>query len=636
MGMFRQRPRTPSPFGLLPLDELGPVEAGVQDTALNEAVSRRPSVALQPAGAFVGNIVAGSRFRAGTIIALALLGVFVLRAGYLQVAQGATYRALAEANRVRTHILPAERGIITDRNGVVLANNTPSFTLVGRMDELPDDLVARETLFSDVAVQIGADPTQFTDAYNAAGNAAEAVLMLDVPYEAALEFAVHDDEVQGIDIVLGEQRAYITDDLPSLSHVLGYTGIISAEEYAARRDDGYVSYDRIGKQGVEASHEATLRGAYGKETIEVDAVGEYLRTIAKVDPVNGERLTLSIDATLQAQIEYVLAQRLKGTGSERAAVVAMDPRNGEVLALVSWPAYDANLFARGIDEAAYRALLEDENDPLFPRASAGEYPSGSTIKPVFAAAALTDGIITASTSFLSSGGLQIGDRFFPDWRAGGHGVTNVYHAIADSVNTFFYIIGGGFDTFQGMGIDRLMGWAATFGFGSQSGLDIPGEADGFLPTPEWKESETGEPWYIGNTYNVSIGQGDFLVTPVQIARATSVFANNGVLTTPHLVLGQEAATKQVVTDEVAQVIKDAMRRTVTQGSATSLQAVPTEVCGKTGTAQWSRTAPPPAWFAGFAPDDASAITLTVIAEGGGKSSLAIPVAKDILTWYFSR
>lgn len=636
MGIFSPKKDVGSPFGLSPLDDLGQIYDDAEDISLNEAVSRRPSVAVQPARSFVGNVIAGSRYRRGLILAFGMLSIFLLRTGYLQIVRGATYRTLAEANRIRTHILPAERGIIADRNGVVLAKNNPSFTLVAQISELPKEAVERDALFAEVASLVNADAAEFSRLFDQSTDIAELALATDIPYETALSYAVHDDDIFGINLVLSERRSYITDGIPSLSHVLGYTGIINAEEYADLRDNGYVSYDHLGKQGLEVSHEAELRGTYGQEIVEVDATGKFLRTIAKQDPVNGERLTLSLDATLQAQIEYVLEARLKGTGSSRAAVVAMNPTNGEVLALVSWPAYDANLFAAGIDQASYSALLEDENDPLFPRATAGEYPSGSTIKPMFAAAALSEGIITPTTSFLSSGGLQIGDRFFPDWRAGGHGTTNVYHAIADSVNTFFYIIGGGYDTFQGLGIYRLMSWAATFGFGSPSGIDLPGEADGFLPSPEWKEEETGEPWYIGNTYNVSIGQGDFLVSPLQIARATSVFANQGILTTPHLVLGADLPSTQIISKEITDVIKEAMRRTVTQGSATSMQSVPVEVAGKTGTAQWSRTSPPHSWFTGFAPYDNPEITLTVIVEDGGNSSLAIPISREILTWYFSR
>lgn len=635
MPWFSAENPEPSPFGAAPLDELGMLSDTSHDVMMHEAVSRRPAVFAQPMSAFVGNVVHRARYRLGLGIVFAVLGIFFLRAGYLQVVEGTAYRALAEANRVRSHILPAERGVITDRNGVVLANNTPSFTLLGRPKELPIDVVERAQLLASAAALVGGDAAAWADAFLAAKDGPEFALMQNVPYEQALLFAVHDHDMTGIDLQLGQERSYITDTIPSFSHVLGYTGLMNEEEYEEHKAEGYAAYDHIGKQGVESSHEATLRGTFGKETIEVNAQGNFLRTIAKVDPVNGARLTLSIDARLQAYAELVLAERLEGTVASRAAVVAMDPENGEILALVSWPAYDANLFVGGIDDASYQALLNDPDHPLFPRATAGEYPSGSVIKPVYAAAALTEGIITSATSFLSTGGLQIGDRFFPDWRGGGHGTSDVYHAIADSVNTFFYIIGGGYDTFQGLGIRRLMSWAAVFGFGTPSGLDVPGEADGFLPSPEWKESETGEPWYIGNTYNVSIGQGDFLVTPVQIARAISVFANEGVLTTPHLVLGASGAMSQVVTPEIAQIVKDAMRETVTNGSATSLQSVPVEVAGKTGTAQWSRTSPPHSWFSGFAPYDNPEISITVVVEDGGNASLAIPISREILEWYFA-
>lgn len=623
-----------SPFGLVPLDELGQLQDSLHDTALDEAASRRPSAGTQPIRAFVGNAVPRMRYRHGGMIVLGILAIFFVRAGLLQVVHGASYRALAEANRVRIHILPAERGVITDRFGTVLANNTPSFTLVGRPTELPQEQPEREQVLQQVATLVDGDVNQFIASYEAAVDSTEFALMQNVPYEQAMTFAVHDTDIHGVDLVLGEQRSYITTTIPSLSHVLGYTGLINTEEYAEVKDSGYVPYDYIGKQGVEASHETTLRGTYGKETIEVNASGKYLRTIGKQDPLNGERLTLTIDSELQAYAEEVLRNRLEGTVSSRASLVAMDPTNGEVLALVSWPAYDANVFSGGINQTDYSALLNDPDHPLFPRATAGEYPAGSTIKPVYAAAALSEGIITPTTTFLSSGGLQTGDHFFPDWRAGGHGVTNVYHAIADSVNTFFYIIGGGYEVTPGLGINRLMTWAATFGFGSPSGLDIPGEADGFLPSPEWKQEETGESWYIGNTYNVSIGQGDFLVTPLQIARATSVFANDGDMVTPHLDMKQSPITVPVVSSEIADVIRDAMRETVTKGSASSLQSVPVPVAGKTGTAQWSSKEPPHSWFTGFAPYDNPSITITIVVENGGDTALAIPVAREILEWYF--
>lgn len=636
--MAAPRNHTPAshPFGLEPHEDLGSVYDAFDETGFIEAVSRRPIAGAQSARSFVGNIVGGRRYRYGIIGATLLLSLFVLRAGWLQVVEGATYRALADNNRTRTHILPSERGVITDVHGIVLAQNTPSFSLIARIGELPAKDPARSEAFARAASLTNGNAAAFVQAVQDAGDTPETVLMLDVPYEHALAFVVEDDDISGIDIVLNERRSYITNTMPSLSGVLGYTGIISQDEYTSNADNGYVAYDRIGKQGVEKTYEALLRGTYGREITEVDSLGRYLRTIAKEDPVDGERLTLGIDARLQAYTELALESWLKGQTATRGAVVAMDPRNGEIRALVSWPAYDANLFAQGIDSATYNALLNDPDRPLFPRAYAGEYPSGSTIKPLYAAAALTEGIITSSTSFISVGGLQIGNRFFPDWRGGGHGVTNVYHAIADSVNTFFYYIGGGYDTFQGLGIDRLMSWAATFGLGTESGLDLPGEADGFLPSKAWKEAEKGEPWYIGDTYNVSIGQGDMLVTPVQIARMTAAFANGGTLVTPHVIANTDLPTSTVMASDIVEIIRDGMRQTITRGSATSLQSVPVEVAGKTGTAQWSTSSPPHSWFTGFAPFNDPSLVITVIIEDGGNQSLAIPISRDVLTWYFGQ
>ncbi len=447
--------------------------------------------------------------------------------------------------------------------------------------------------------------------------------------------AADQNNYEAVDLEVSSYRRYVTDNIPSLSHVLGFTGIISAEEYANREDKSYRRFDVIGKQGIEKYFEQELRGTFGEETIEVDALGKAERIIAKVDPIDGQNITLTIDSELQAFIENSITDHLSRYQATKASVVVMDPSSGEVLALVSYPAYDANLFIGGIDEASYQALLNDPDQPLFPRASAGEFPSGSVIKPVYAAAALMEGIITTKTSFLSVGGFYIGPYYFKDWKAGGHGVTDIYHAIADSVNTFFYIIGGGNETFNGLGLDRLMSYADKFGFGEQSGIDLPGEADGFLPSKQWKEETYGERWYIGDTYNVAIGQGNFIVTPLQIARSIAVFANGGYLVRPKLVAKEEEAP-QIVPMETVQIIRDAMRETVTNGTAMILQDLPVSVAGKTGTAQWSSTKVPHAWFTGFAPYENPSLVVTVLVEEGSDDYLAVPIAKDIFDWWFTK
>ncbi|MCR4312197.1 MAG: penicillin-binding transpeptidase domain-containing protein, partial [Candidatus Uhrbacteria bacterium] len=362
--------------------------------------------------------------------------------------------------------------------------------------------------------------------------------------------------------------------------------------------------------------------------------GVDIRTLSRNEKVDGTDLTLAIDERLQAAIEYILSAGLETLSTKRASVIAMQPDTGEILALVSYPSYDANLFTDGISTEAYAALVNDPNTPLFPRATSGGYPSGSTIKPVYAAAALMERIIEPSTSFFSSGGIWVGPKFYPDWRAGGHGATNVYHAIADSVNTFFYIIGGGNESFSGMGLETLMRYAALFGLGSPSGIDLPNELAGFLPSKAWKEETKGEQWYIGDTYNVSIGQGDLLVSPLQIARSTAVFANGGNLVTPHLSLAAPTETVDILPDDVYEVVRDAMRQTITNGSGTMLNGLPVDVAGKTGTAQWSNAAPPHSWFTGFAPFDDPEIVITVIIEQGGDHALALPISYKIFDWWY--
>ncbi|RMD52138.1 penicillin-binding protein 2, partial [Candidatus Parcubacteria bacterium] len=537
-------------------------------------------------------------------------------------------------NRIFHKIIPSERGVIYDRNSNILAENTAKFEVITSLSALPQDKRERDKILLNLANDLGISPFQFFDALDGVKDYTEPILLVDdIPYDKAIKLMSQENKYPFIQLETTYKRKYITDRIPSLSHILGYTGIISADEYEV--NSGYRRFDQIGKQGLEAEYESELRGIYGEESIEVDAKGNLKRIISRHEPIDGQDLTLALDINLQSYIETILKEKLEQYNLNNASVVVMDPNNGDVLALVSWPAFDANDFSGGIDSKKYNQLLNDERKPLFPRVYAGEFPSGSTIKPVHAAAALMDGVITTSTSFLSTGGIRIGIWFFPDWKSGGHGLTNVYWAIADSVNTFFYIIGGGYKDFQGLGIDKMMSYDSLFGFGKKTGIDLPGEADGFLPSPKWKMETKNERWYIGDTYHVAIGQGDLLVTPLQITVATSVFANNGYLVRPRLNLNREIKKTKIVDEEITKIIRDAMRLTVTAGSAQMLQDLPVEVAGKTGTAQWSTKYPPHSWFTGFAPVENPSLVITVLIENGGNDYLAVPITRDILNWYFS-
>jgi penicillin-binding protein 2 len=302
----------------------------------------------------------------------------------------------------------------------------------------------------------------------------------------------------------------------SFSHILGYTGKINDEEMKTLSQD-YSPIDYIGKTGLESSWEKELKGSPGRKNIEVDALGRQKKIINEVAAANGANLQLSINGALQQKAEEVAGLYLKRMNLRRASVIIMNPNNGEIMALVSLPGYDNNLFAGGISQEAYNKFLNDPDRPLFSRAVSGEFPSGSTIKPIFAAGALQEKVINAATSFVSTGGLRIGEWFFPDWKAGGHGITDVRKALAFSVNTFFYYIGGGYGDFKGLGVSGLVKYAQLFGLGKLTGIDLPGERPGFVPTANWKEQTKKEPWYIGDTYHFAIGQGDVLVTPLQVA-----------------------------------------------------------------------------------------------------------------------
>lgn len=588
-------------------------------------------------------------FRLFLIVVLVIFGTFIARAAYLQLFQGTYYRTVAEGNRIRLEPLPATRGLIFDRWGKLLVENIPQFTLTVRPSDFPKLSEDRDRLFS-ILKSYNISKDEILDVVETHQRSEEWLPLREgLPREQAIELMAELNNVPGISVRLETRRLYNNQEAKSLSHILGYMGKPSSEDIETGATDN--RSQSLGKLGLEEQYEDVLRGVNGKKQIEVDAFGNEKEIIAQENPKNGTHLVLTIDAELQSRAETILTNMLKATKKERGAVVMMDPRDGSVRALVSWPSFDANDFGEGLSAADYQSLVEDENQPLFPRAMAGTYPSGSTIKTVFSVGALEDGIITPSTTVNSVGGIGIGQWFFPDWKPGGHGPTNVYKAIAESVNTFYYYIGGGYGNFEGLGPNRLSLWAKRFGLGALTGIDIPGESAGFIPTVDWKERERQEPWYIGDTYHFAIGQGDVLVTPIQLATVAATIANGGTQYEPHLISkyrdpnGEEVKWEPQIRDqgfasaENLQVVKEAMRYAVTSetGGARSLQLVPVAVSGKTGTAQWHSEKSPHSWFMGFAPFDNPTISIAVLIEEGGsdRGSTALPVAREILTWYFS-
>ena len=608
---------------------------------------------------YLGAAVSPRRISGATIVMVAVLGLLFFRAVYLQGVAGSYYRDVAEGNRLRTVPITAPRGVFFDRFDQQLVYNISSFRLLVTPADLPTETAQRDRIITAVATLLGQSVESIAERLAAVEPYIyqPVVLAGQLTYEQAVTAIVEQRQWPGVTVEESWERQYHPPDSEvdtSLSHVIGYTGQLTRDDYVNLADQGYFLVDQIGKSGLEDAYETRLKGRNGRRQIEVDARGQEENVVAEQTPLAGEDLILTIDRDLQQAASQILATTMQRVGKQRGAVIVLDPRNGEIWASVSLPTFDHEQFARGLSTADYQRLVDDPHQPLFNRVIAGTYPSGSTIKPLMAAAALAEGIITTSTTVMSVGGVRIDRWFFPDWKAGGHGATNVTKAIAESVNTFFYYIGGGYPhngiptqpyDFVGLGPDKIAQYLKKFGLGTKTGVDLPGEADGFVPTVDWKNQTFDEPWYIGDTYNLSIGQGNLLVTPLQVASWTATVANGGHLLTPHFAktfinpdgeqrtIDWPVINPQVVDDQYLAIVREGMRQTVLAGSAQSFAALPVAVAAKTGTAQWNNNKSPHAWFTAFFPYDEPRFVITVLVEEGEEGSrVAAPVARDLIWW----
>src|SRR3989344_4277725 len=432
------------------------------------------------------------------------------------------------------------------------------------------------------------------------------------------------------------------------SHVIGYVGRVSSGDL--NNDSYYSILDFIGKDGLEAQYEKELRGLPGKIAVSVNSENAILKTLIAKEAMPGNNLELSIDGDLQKLLTNAINAKMIQTNSTAAAAVVLNVKSGEIIALVSLPSFDFN-------SQAYGEIIKDKNKPLFNRAISGFYPAGSTIKPFVASAGLAENIIDPNSKIDDTlGYIRIENQYDPDivytyrdWKA--HGFVDMRRAIAVSANVYFYTIGGGYKSFKGLGINRIKKYLNIFGFGSNLGIDLPGEAPGLIPDPSWKKSAKNEGWFTGDTYNVSIGQGDVLVTPLQMASAIAAVANNGTLWKPKIVRkitdpdGQiikefkpEMIRNNFIDTDNLQIVREGMRGAVTEGSAYLLNDLPIKVAGKTGTAQVTNTfRKTNAWFTGFAPYDNPEIALAIIVEGAGEgSTAAVQVAKEVFYWYYNK
>lgn len=584
---------------------------------------------------------------------IVLILTIVGRLFMLQILTGSHYLEIAKGNREKKVPIVSERGYILDRNGIQLTENIPNFSLVLNPSKLPNDKQEIDSIIKKLSVitnqsedEIRLSIEQFSEyAYESV------VIQENLDYETALSIQIRASDLPGLYIQRGSKRLYTyvsEKDESSISHIIGYLGKIDINQLGLLYSYGYLLSDSIGKTGIEKQYENDLRGKYGQVIYEVDAIGRQQNILSEIPPQSGNHIKLTIDLEIQKKLEEILGNQLKKQKKGKGSAVAINPKNGEILALVSLPSYNNNNFSGGIDYEIYKKYTENKNNPLFNRAVSGSYPSGSTIKPAIAASALEDGIITKNSSFLSTGGISVAPWFFPDWLVGGHGRTNVRYSLAWSVNTFYYYIGGGYKNFEGLGIDKLIGYLRLFGFGEKLGIELPGENSGFLPSKEWKEEVKDEMWYIGDTYNVSIGQGDVLVTPLQIAFMTASIANGGILYKPKIVgsilksnyldeemLETEIIRERFISDDNFKTVRQGMKDCVEYGSCRRLASLPIETAGKTGTAQWSSTKPPHSWYTSFAPYYDPSIVLTILIEEGAEgSNSAIPVADEFYRWWY--
>ncbi len=586
------------------------------------------------------------------IIFIGLLAL-ILRAGYFQLFKNDVYSALAERNSVRVYPQMAPRGLVYDRNLKSLVTNAPSFNIWLTPQDLPQDKENRDTAIEQISFLLEIDPKQLNEELSNFDfeKAQRILLVADAAPDKILALESRLEDFPALNIEEGIIRQYPFGEM--LSQVLGYTGKIDKEELAAFSD--YFLTERLGKTGLEAQYEKTLRGQAGERRVEVDAKGRQIKELGVKETISGENIVTTLDLGLQEKIFEQTSRVLKSLNLTKAAVVALDPSNGQVLSLVSLPSFDNNIFEQNVSSSDLKKILEDQDEPLFNRAIAGQYPSGSSIKPMIGAAALEEKIVTPLTTINDTGSITLVNQYnpnviytFPDWKT--HGLVNIYSAIAQSCNVYFYTVGGGYRNFEGLGIVRIKKYLELFGLGKILGIDLPGEKGGLVPDSAWKEKTKNESWFIGDTYHVSIGQGDLLVTPLQMASAVASIANGGKLFRPRLVdkitdsdknsikaFGPSLIRENFISSENLAVIRKGMRETVISGSARSLADLPVKVAGKTGTAQVAGQARTNAWFVGFAPLDDPKILLAIMIENAGEgSSVAVPLAKEIFKYYFSR
>jgi penicillin-binding protein 2 len=592
-----------------------------------------------------------ARIAAMVGIVLVAFTLIVARLWFLQVVLGPKMRMESESNRTRLVRVPSARGVVYDRRGEILIDNRPSFDVVF----VPEDAgppAERKATLRRLATLLGETESQLHERLRAPSKrpAYEGIVVRrDLEWNDVVRIETHQLELPGVSLQVVPRRTYPFG--PLAAHLFGYVGEVSERELQNLDATTVRAGDVVGKASLEKAWDVELRGVAGEQQVEVDALGRRMRVLDETSDISGDTLTLTIDRELQDVAEQALGER-------NGAIVAIDPRNGEILAMVSHPSYDPNLFARGLGREESRALMQNPAKPLVNRAVQGQFAPGSTFKVAVAAGALEAGVATRSSGVSCGGGTQFGNHFFRCWRKGGHGHVDLHEAIVQSCDVFFYTYG------PRLGIDALAKYVRSLGLGLLTGVQLDHEKSGTIPDSEWKMRRFKQPWYPGETLSVAIGQGYVTATPLQMANLAATIANGGTRYRPHYVRRVDApdgSVRKIVEPEVVghsevsaanlEIVREAMRDVVMSDRGTGKKArIPgVTVAGKTGTAQvvkmgerersnkGARATRDHAWFISFAPYENPEIAVACIVEnaGGGGGAIAAPTVRQVLAHYFN-
>jgi penicillin-binding protein 2 len=573
---------------------------------------------------------------------LVIIGLLALRLWQLQVRDGPYYRELSQNNRTRSILLQPARGLIFDRDGKLLANNVPSFNLYVELQDVSD----RETLIQKLVEYLDIDESELSKKFRARGTLTRVKLKGGLTLREAALIESHRLDLPGVEVHPEFQRN--NPQGPYAAHVIGYVGEVSEQQLSQEYFQGLHPGSIVGQYGVERRYDQLLRGQAGRKLIEVDALGHEKRTISVEKPQAGHDLYLTLDFDLQQLAEDLL-------GEEAGAIIALDPKTGDTLAIASRPSFDPNALSRGLSSAKWQTILQDKRHPLTNRAIQGLYPPGSTFKIIMAAAALETNEVNLSETIQCRGRFRFGRRTFRDWKASGHGTVNLHKALTQSCDVYFYKMG------HRLGIDAIATYASLFGLGKKTGIDLPSEQRGIVPSTEWKQRARGEPWYPGETISVAIGQGYVTVTPIQMAQVIATIANNGVARQPRLVRGvRRRNTGEIETWPMAkgtpldlqpafvEGIQHALASVVSEGTARRGNSPLVTIAGKTGTSQVvalradkKKDIPKRfrdhAWFVSYAPFDNPQIAVAVLAEHAGHGgSAAAPLARELIEAFIKK